>query len=114
LLLFTTDHMPAGELRPVPVGELEAIAAACSLARDQLYRQIAQMTPREMIECGAHVYFGFLRPFAEAAGIADDLDWSVPKALDPAVVDLLVEMGEQIGDAEMGEETPEGYFPPFA
>ena len=33
----------------------------------------------EKIRCGAYVYFSFLRPFAEAAGIADELDWTVPR-----------------------------------
>jgi hypothetical protein len=33
----------------------------------------------EKIKCGAHVYFSFLRPFALAAGVADELDWTVPR-----------------------------------
>jgi hypothetical protein len=37
------------------------------------------MTRRERIDAGAYVYFTFLRPFAEVAGIADDLDWTVPR-----------------------------------
>ncbi|MGH9034088.1 MAG: hypothetical protein ACRDZV_18350, partial [Acidimicrobiia bacterium] len=31
------------------------------------------------INAGAYVYFTFLRPFAEMAGVADDLDWAVPR-----------------------------------
>ena len=30
-------------------------------------------------DAGAYVYFSFLRPFAEVAGVADDLDWTVPR-----------------------------------
>jgi hypothetical protein len=37
------------------------------------------MTRREKLDAGAYVYFSFLRPFAEQAGIADQLDWTVPR-----------------------------------
>jgi hypothetical protein len=40
------------------------------------------MTPVERIHAGAYVYFGFLRPFADVAGVAAQLDWSVPRASD--------------------------------
>ena len=45
------------------------------------------MSREEKIRCGAYVYFSFLRPFAAVAGIADELDWTVPRDLpetDPA------------------------------
>ena len=45
----------------------------------QHYRNIAAMDRDEMIRCGAYVYFSFLRPFAEVAGVADELDWEVPR-----------------------------------
>jgi hypothetical protein len=38
------------------------------------------MTRNEKIDAGAYVYFTFLKPFAEVAGVADELDWSVPVA----------------------------------
>jgi hypothetical protein len=37
------------------------------------------MTRHERVNAGAYVYFTFLRPFAELAGVADDLDWTVPR-----------------------------------
>ena len=57
--------------------------------RPQHYRNIAAMTRDEKIRCGAYVYFTFLRPFAEEAGIADDLDWTVPRDLPEPAYELL-------------------------
>ena len=37
------------------------------------------MTRDEKIACGGYVYFSFLRPFAEVAGVAGELDWTVPR-----------------------------------
>ncbi|HEY2429113.1 MAG TPA: hypothetical protein VGI06_09300, partial [Acidimicrobiales bacterium] len=74
--LFTTD---GGALRPVGPGELEAILAAVRAAQRKLYRSVATMTRDEKIACGAYVYFTFPRPLAEAAGVAGDLDWTVPR-----------------------------------
>jgi len=45
----------------------------------QLYRSIAGMSRDEKIACGAYVYFTFPRPLAEEAGIAAQLDWTVPR-----------------------------------
>lgn len=84
--LFTTDH---GELAPVELSELPPLLAAVKTANAQLYRDIAAMPREELIRCGAYVYFTFLRPFAEAAGVADQLDWEVPKAVPEPVVQLL-------------------------
>ncbi len=74
--LFTTD---GGDLKPVPFDEADAIRAATKTAQAKLYRHIAATTRRERIDAGAYVYFTFLRPFAEIAGIADELDWTVPR-----------------------------------
>ncbi len=68
-----------GTLTPVPLSELADVAAAVKRAQSQLYRLIAGMSRKEKIDAGAFVYFTFLRPFALAAGIADDLDWTVPR-----------------------------------
>jgi hypothetical protein len=67
--------------RPVPIREADALALgdAVKVAQRRLYRQIAGMTRHEKLDAGAYVYFSFLRPFAEAAGIADRLDWTVPR-----------------------------------
>jgi hypothetical protein len=77
--LYTTDGVPAGELRPVPADEHDAIVGTVRKAQAQHYRNIAAMSHDEKIRAGAYVYFSFLRPFAELAGVADDLDWTVPR-----------------------------------
>jgi hypothetical protein len=77
--LYTTDGLPPGELRPVPADERDEIVTTVRTAQAQHYRNIAAMTHDEKLRCGAYVYFTFLRPFAEIAGVADDLDWSVPR-----------------------------------
>jgi hypothetical protein len=86
--LFTTDG-PTGSLRGVPLEEMEGIAAAVASAQARHYRNVASMEREEKIRCGAYVYFSFLRPFAEAAGVAGDLDWSVPRDLPEPLYQLL-------------------------
>ncbi len=111
--LFTTDDEPPGSLRPVPLDEIDAIASACRTAERALYRRIARMEPDEMIRCGAEVYFTFLKPFAAVAGVADELDWSVPRDVPPHVYDLLVAIGSELGSQEMPDEAPEDYYLPL-
>lgn len=111
--LFTSDGCAAGEIRPVPLDELEAIATAARTAEASLYRTIAGMDRDAMIRCGAYVYFTFLRPFAELAGVADDLDWSVPRDLPPHVYDLIVAVGETLGNQPVSDEAPERYYLPI-
>ena len=74
--VFTAD---SGTLVPVASVELAAVTAAVKDAQRQLYRRIAGMGRREKIDAGAYVYFTFLRPFAETAGVDDHLDWTVPR-----------------------------------
>jgi hypothetical protein len=76
--LFTTDT-PDHSLRPVPLAEVDSLAAEIKTAQRALYRTIASMSRREKIACGAYVYFTFPRPLAEAAGVAHLIDWSVPR-----------------------------------
>jgi hypothetical protein len=73
-----TPH-PDGKLERVPLDGLDELAAAVKTAQRRCYRLIAGMARNERIDAGAYVYFTFLRPFAEAAGIADRLDWTVPR-----------------------------------
>jgi len=97
--LFTSD---GGALRPVPLDELDAIVAAVRAAQSRLYRSIALMSRDEKIACGAYVYFGFLRPFAEMAGIAGDLDWSVPRDIPGPLYDLFAQF-----EGGQAEDVPE-------
>jgi hypothetical protein len=96
------------QLRRLDGGERDALGAAAKAAQKQLYRNIAAMERREKINCGAYVYFTFLRPFAEAAGV--DLDWTVPR--DSLDLYPLLELID--GSIETGiEEQPETYYPPL-
>ena len=99
--LYTTDGLPPGEVRLVPADEYDGIVAAVRKAQSQHYRNIAAMTRDEKIRAGAYVYFSFLRPFAELAGIADELDWTVPRDLPEPVYDFMSAMqGENAGIPE--------------
>jgi hypothetical protein len=96
--LYTTDGLPPGGLRPVPPEERDSIISAVRAAQAQHYRNIAAMERDEKIRAGAYVYFTFLRPFAEIAGVADDLDWTVPRDLPHPLYELLSAMqGENAG-----------------
>ena len=90
--LFTTDGCAPGEVLPVPRDELEAIVDAVRAAQSTHYRAVAAMDRMEKVRCGAYVYFSFLRPFAEIAGVAGDLDWTVPRDLPEPVVEFLAMM----------------------
>ena len=75
--LYTTDDLPPGEVRLVPPDGVRRHRRRGALgAVRQHYRNIAAMDRDEKIRAGAYVYFTFLRPFAEVAGIADELDWT--------------------------------------
>lgn len=99
--LYTTDDLPPGELRLVPPEEYEGIVTAVRKAQSQHYRNIAAMDRDEKIRAGAYVYFSFLRPFAEIAGVADELDWMVPRDLPEPLYQLMSAMqGENAGVPE--------------
>jgi len=110
--LYTTDGQPPGELRLVPPAEYDGIVAAVRAAQSQHYRNIAAMTRDEKIRAGAYVYFSFLRPFAEEAGVAEELDWTVPRDLPEPAYQLMSAMqGENAGvpedDTDYYERYPE-------
>jgi len=65
-----------GALEPL---DATGLADRVKAARSALYRHLATLDRRGRVDAGAYVYFGFARPFAEAAGIADRLDWTVPR-----------------------------------
>ena len=106
--LFTTDGCEPGEVRPVPLTELDDIVAAVRVAQADHYRQIAAMSRDEKIRCGAYVYFSFLRPFAVEAGCADELDWTVPRDLPGPAYELLSAIE---GDNAAVDEETEYYEP---
>ena len=99
--LYTTDGQAPGELRAVLADEHDDIVAAVRRAQSQHYRNIAAMTRDEKIRAGAYVYFTFLRPFAEEAGVADQLDWTVPRDLPDPIYELMSAMeGDNAGVPE--------------
>jgi hypothetical protein len=107
--LYTTDG-PGRELRLVPAEEWDGLAAAVRKAQADHYRQVAVMSRRRKIDAGAYVYFSFLRPFAEVAGVAGDLDWTVPRDTVGPLYDALEPFTGEGGS--MAEDGP--YYSPLA
>jgi hypothetical protein len=85
----------------------QSIADGARDAQRTLYRAIAAMSRGERIDAGAYVYFTFLRPFAEVAGIAGDLDWTVPR--DSADLRPFLELVEETPEIAAD---PDAYYPP--
>jgi hypothetical protein len=102
-------HTPDG--KAVPLDELDEIVAAVRAAQATHYRNIAAMDRMEKIRCGAYVYFSFLRPFAEVAGVADEIDWTVPRDLPDPVVELIAEM---VGDNAAPPDDGGPYYEEYA
>ena len=106
--LFTTDT-PDGSLVSVPLDGLDELVASIRAVQARHYRSIAGMSRDEMIRCGAYVYFSFLRPFAELAGVADELDWSVPRDIPEPLYELFSAVK---GDEEAPPDDA-GYYAPL-
>jgi hypothetical protein len=107
--LFTTDT-PDRSLRQVTLDEIDSIVAAVRKAQAGHYRNVIAMTRDEKIACGGYVYFSFLRPFAEVAGVAGDLDWTVPRDTTGPVYDAI----SQIEGTNAPPEAEEDYYAPIA
>ncbi|MBV9284301.1 MAG: hypothetical protein JO176_06780 [Acidimicrobiia bacterium] len=105
--LYTTDGA-GGALRPVLPDEWDGLLAAVRKAQADHYRQVAAMDRRQKINAGAYVYFSFLRPFAEVAGVADELDWTVPRDTVGPLYDALEPF---TGEGASMEETGPYYLP---
>lgn len=75
--VFTTA--PDGTMTPLDDDAIDAMAAAVRTAQADAYRLANSWTMREKIHNGAHVYFrGLLQPLTSAAGVDDEIDWSLP------------------------------------
>jgi hypothetical protein len=107
--LHTTDGCAPGEVRRVPLDEMAGIVTAVRRAQAQHYRNIAAMSRDEKIACGAYVYFSFLRPFAIEAGIADEIDWTVPRDIPPPIYEMVSAMEGDSGGLD--DEGP--YYSPL-
>ena len=69
------------------------------------------MDRRQKIDAGAYVYFSFLRPFAEVAGVTDELDWTVPRDSVDLYPFLSLIEGTPEGMGELAD--PAEYYPPI-
>jgi hypothetical protein len=108
--LFTTDNVDRS-LAPVPLEVVDELVPILQRVTAEHYRNVAAMSRDEMIRCGAHVYFTFLEPFAEVAGVADELDWTVPLAVPPPLVELI----SAIDEVDLPEPDPDApYYSPLA
>jgi hypothetical protein len=104
---FGLFDIGGGTLVPIDDTGADALAVEAKRAQRALYRKIAGMERREKIDAGAYVYFTFLRPFAEYAGV--ELDWTVPReSLDLYPFLELIE-----GGAEPMAMDPAVYYPPL-
>jgi hypothetical protein len=77
VVAFGLFDIASGRLDVIDDDGAAALAAAAKSAQRALYRKIAGMERRAKVDAGAYVYFTFLRPFAEYAGV--ELDWTVPR-----------------------------------
>jgi hypothetical protein len=67
------------------------------------------MSRDDKIRAGAYVYFSFLRPFALEAGVADELDWTVPRDIDPMLYQMVAMMEGDNG----GVQDEGAYYSPL-
>jgi hypothetical protein len=108
--LWTTDGAASdgpeggesdGSLRRLTDDDLDRVAAAARAAQKRHYRDIVAMDRDQRIACGAYVYFTFLRPFAELAGVADEIDWTCPRDTPDDLYPLVTAEGDPpIGDSD--------------
>jgi hypothetical protein len=105
---FGLFDIASGGLVPIDDAGLDSLAAAAKAATKQLYRQIAAMDRRAKIDAGAYVYFTFLRPFADLAGV--ELDWTVPR--DSLDLYPFLELIDGSAPAPV-DQTPETYYAPI-
>jgi hypothetical protein len=104
---FGLFDIAGGGLTPIDEAGADQLAAAAKKAQRALYRMIAAMDRRGKINAGAYVYFTFLRPFADVAGV--ELDWTVPR--DSLDLYPFLEMID--GGAPQIEQDPATYYPPL-
>jgi hypothetical protein len=105
---FGFFDVAGGALRRIDTDARAALGNAAKSVQKKLYRMIAGMERAEKIDAGAYVYFTFLRPFAEAAGLA--LDWTVPRdSLD--LYPFLSLIDGSVSSPEM--QSPDTYYLPL-
>ncbi len=86
------EHAEDGGQRLVPADEWAGITQAVSTEHLKLYQRFVAMTPEERLLASTKTYGWDTLPFAEAAGVVDDLDWDLhPKTM---------ELWDQLADDE--------------
>jgi hypothetical protein len=106
---FALFDVGSGVPQPIDDDSLDALAAAAKTAQRQLYRTIAGMERGAKIDAGAYVYFTFLRPFADLAGVG--LDWTVPR--DSLDLYPLLELIDGAMPGGVTQETVDTYYSPI-
>ena len=87
---------------------MDVVASAARAAQRRHYRDIVAMDRDQRIACGAYVYLTFLRPFAELAGVADEIDWTCPRDTPADLYPLIT------ADVEASQPDPDtDLYPPF-
>ena len=82
--LYTTDGRPTGRARarsPPRRARRRSWPRSATAQSASTTGTSRRWTATRRSAAGAYVYFSFLRPFAEMAGVADELDWTVPRDL---------------------------------
>jgi len=102
----------SGALVAIDETQRDSLAGAAKSAQKELYRKIAAMERRAKIDAGAYVYFTFLRPFAELAGV--EVDWTVPRDSTDLYPFLELIDGATEPPPDAPVETPETYYLPLA
>ena len=87
-MLFSNKN---NELIPVPDTDFDDLIAKIQKIQKIHYRNIVSMERDEKIKSGAYVYFSFLRPFAEIAGVEKEIEWSCPSAIPSDVYSLVTQ-----------------------
>ncbi|MDQ1384403.1 MAG: hypothetical protein QOG65_1782 [Actinomycetota bacterium] len=108
---FAFFDVSSGSLVRLDGTQRDALAVAAKSAQKQLYRKIAGMERREKIDAGAYVYFTFLRPYAELAGV--DADWTVPRDSMDLYPFLELIDGSLAPPPDAPVESPETYYLPL-
>jgi hypothetical protein len=101
----------SGGLVPIDGAGRDALANTAKTAQKNLYRKIAAMERRAKIDAGAYVYFTFLRPFAELAGV--EIDWTVPRDSTDLYPFLELIDGAIAPPPDAPLETPATYYLPL-
>jgi hypothetical protein len=110
---FAFFDVSSGNLVPIDRGAQDALGRAAKAAQKQCYRMIAGMERNEKIDAGAYVYFSFLYPIAEVAGVASALDWTVPRDSMDLYPFLSLIDGSVEPPPDAPVETAETYYSPI-